>query len=198
MKILCLYNNDCALELFKWLQDEGNETILWKDKLDIKWCRNQKIDLTVSYTYRYIINSEILNVLGNNVVNLHISYLPWNRGADPNIWSIIDNTPRGVTLHYVDEKLDHGDIIAQQLVGKYSNEDTLKTTYDGLDRAAKQLFKNAFAYYDFWNTMRKKTLSSGTFHKLSDTTKIKEKSLDYETKIEDFIKIFTSKKDRVN
>lgn len=191
MKILCLYNNDCALELFKWLQDEGNETILWKDKLDIKWCQNQKIDLTVSYTYRYIINSEILNVLDRNVVNLHNSYLPWNRGADPNIWSILENTPRGVTLHYVDEKLDHGDIIAQQLVGKYSNEDTLKTTYDELDRAAKQLFKNAFAYYDFWNAMRKETLSSGTFHKLSDTTKIKEKSLDYETKIEDFIKIFT-------
>ena len=27
-------------------------------------------------------------------INMHISYLPWNRGFSPNIWSFIDNTPK--------------------------------------------------------------------------------------------------------
>ncbi len=190
MKILCLYNNSCALELFDWIKEQGHETVLEKNELDEEWCRNQQFDLTVSYTYRFIISADVLNALGMNVVNLHNSFLPWNKGADPNIWSVLENTPRGVTLHYVDEKLDHGDIITQQLVEKYTSEDTLKTTYDTLDYAAKQLFKNAFAYYDFWNKMRKKTVSSGTFHRSYEMSKVKDKLVDYEIKIEDFYKMF--------
>lgn len=49
-------------------------------------------------------------------MNLHISYLPWNKGADPNFWSCIDGTPAGVTLHHIDAGVDTGDIIAQALM----------------------------------------------------------------------------------
>ena len=118
MKILCLYNNECAAELFEWIKEQGHETICSSEKLKAQWCREQKFDLAVSYTYRYILTEEILLLLNQNVVNIHNAYLPWNRGADPNIWSIVDDTPRGVTLHYMDTSLDKGSIIAQKLVGK--------------------------------------------------------------------------------
>ena len=85
MKILCLYNNDCALELFAWLEAQGHDVILCSDKLEADWCEKQGFDLAVSYTYRYILSSDILESLGNNVVNIHNSVLPWNRGADPNL-----------------------------------------------------------------------------------------------------------------
>ena len=141
MKILCLYNNDCALELFTWLERQGHEIIYCTKRLDENWCRKQKFELTVSYTYRYILPNNIIVGLNNNVVNIHNSFLPWNRGADPNIWSLIDETPRGVTLHYMDEKLDKGNIITQQLIVDGEDE-TLKSSYDNLDKAAKELFKN--------------------------------------------------------
>lgn len=164
MKILCLYNNDIALELFDWIKSNGHEIILIKDALEEDWCVKHGFDLAVSYTYRHILTEVILTALGHKAVNLHISYLPWNKGADPNLWSIIEDTPRGVTLHYMDSRLDHGDIIAQSLCPFRSsnrNDDsevTLVSTYAELDTEAKKLFKSAVANYPYWDSMRKRTL----------------------------------------
>lgn len=167
MKILCLYNNPCALELFEWIKDQGHDIVLMKDELSEKWCRKNEIELTVSYTYRFILDREVLRALKGNVVNLHNSFLPWNRGADPNIWSIVDDTPRGVTLHYMDGGLDKGYIIAQKFV-PIDNEKTLADSYYDLDRAAKELFKEAFEYYKFWPEMKKAALGRGNYHSLKD------------------------------
>ena len=37
---------------------------------------------------------------------MHISYLPFNRGAHPNYWSFKDNSPKGVTIHFIDNGID--------------------------------------------------------------------------------------------
>ena len=50
------------------------------------------------------------------IINLHISYLPYNKGAHPNFWSFADNTPSGVTIHEVNENLDSGNIIFQKKI----------------------------------------------------------------------------------
>lgn len=172
MKILCLYNNDCALELFQWISEQGHEVVLHSGQLDNEWCVTEKFDLTLSYTYRYILTSENIVALSENVVNIHNSYLPWNRGADPNIWSVLEGTPRGVTLHYVDEELDKGFIIAQKFVIDGENE-TLSSSYSNLDRAAKELFKEAFHYYPFWAQMKKKAIGKGSYHSVKDGLKVK-------------------------
>lgn len=163
MKILCLYHNPCALPLFDWLQKEGHETVLCSERLTGAWCERQKFDLTVSYTYRYIVSETVLNILNFNAVNLHNSYLPWNRGAAPNLWSIADKTPRGVTLHYMVAGLDKGAIIAQRLV-PLKPDDTLKTSYDALDQAAQLQFREAFQWYPYWNQMKKRPVGCGSYH----------------------------------
>lgn len=196
MKILCLYNNDCALELFTWLEKQGHEIIYCIERLDENWCRKQKFELTVSYTYRYILPNNILLGLNNNVVNIHNSFLPWNRGADPNIWSLIDETPRGVTLHYMDEKLDKGNIIAQQLIVDGEDE-TLKSSYDNLDKAAKELFKNAFAYYNSWQSMKKTANGKGSYHSLKDGIIIKKMIDTYEMKVIDLKEKYRKVKNNV-
>ena len=48
------------------------------------------------------------------MINLHISYLPYNKGAHPNFWSWVKNTPKGVSIHLISEKIDAGDIIFQK------------------------------------------------------------------------------------
>lgn len=186
MKILCLYHNSRALELFQWLKDQGNEVILCTESLKVEWCKEQVFDLTVSYTYRYILSQEILDALGGNVVNLHNSFLPFNRGADPNIWSILDGTPRGVTLHYMTHNLDKGCIIAQQLVGPCCQEATLASSYEELDRAAKQLFRNAFTWYEFWKKMGKMSQGSGSYHSIKDGKFVKELTDTYNIQVADF------------
>ena len=187
MKVLCLYTNPCALPLFEWIQQQGNTTELKCDKIEPEWCEAEQFDLTVSYTYRYVLSRSVLAALHGNVVNLHNSYLPWNRGADPNIWSILEGTPRGVTLHYMDEHLDKGAIIAQKFVLLREN-DTLRSSYDALDMAAQELFKEAFFYYSFWPSMKKRAEGNGTYHSLSDAEMVKSHINSYDVTLEQFRK----------
>lgn len=185
MKILGLYHNACALELFDWIRRQGNEVVCRTERITPKWCKEQGFELTVSYTYRYILDKAVLDALDNNVVNIHNAYLPWNRGADPNLWSIIDDTPRGITLHYMDTGLDKGSIIAQRLVRKGKAE-TLQSSYENLDKAAKELFVEAFDYYEDWPRMKKYPLGTGTYHSLKDGEKMKSVIDTYELPVLEF------------
>ncbi len=187
MKILCLYGNDCAIELFDWIKEQGHETVLVSGELNEEWCRVNKFDLTVSYTYRNILSKEHIEALNNNVVNLHNSILPFNRGADPNLWSILDGTPRGSTLHYINEDVDKGDIIMQKLlVGENEKVETLKSSYDNLDRIAKDLFKEAFSCYEDWTQLRKKTRGKGSYHSKKDGERIKAFIRTFDIRISEF------------
>ncbi|MBR1617018.1 methionyl-tRNA formyltransferase [bacterium] len=48
------------------------------------------------------------------VLNFHPSLLPKNRGANPYFWTIYNNQKTtGLTVHFMDEKFDTGDIVAQ-------------------------------------------------------------------------------------
>lgn len=186
MKILCLYNNPCALELFDWIEKQGHATILKNDRLEKDWCAEQGFDLTVSYTYRYILSGSLLEALGNNAVNLHTSYLPWNRGADPNMWSILEGTPRGVTLHFMNAELDKGSIIAQELLPEAKSDDTLASMYDELDSLAKKLFKSAVSFYSYWPDMKKEVFANGSYHSSAEGKKIKERITSYEVTVSEF------------
>ena len=187
MKILCLYNNECAPELFDLLKQQGHDTVLYSDRLSKEWCEDNNFDFALSYTYRYIIPQDIIEVFGGNIVNLHNSFLPYNRGAAPNIWSIVEGTPRGVTLHYIDKNLDKGRIITQRLVPLKKGA-TLKSSYAELDKNAKEMFMEAFGYYDFWKEMSKKVEGNGSYHSVADTKMITETIDSYDISVEDFLK----------
>jgi methionyl-tRNA formyltransferase len=72
-------------------------------------------DLVVSFGYRHILKKAVLESINCPIVNLHISYLPWNRGAHPVFWAIHDKTPLGVSIHEIDAGIDTGPIIDQRL-----------------------------------------------------------------------------------
>ncbi|MBI5231871.1 MAG: formyl transferase [Coriobacteriales bacterium] len=96
-------------------------------------------DFIVSYGYRHIISADVLRLFGHCAINVHISKLPWNRGADPNIWSFLEDTPKGVSIHVLDEGLDTGPLLAQVDV-PIDEGDTLRVSYDRLSAAAVDLF----------------------------------------------------------
>ena len=188
MKILCLYNNDCALPLFDWLHDMGHEIVIWKDELSREWILDQSFDLVFSYTYNRIIKKEIIDAVQGNIVNLHTSFLPFNRGADTNMWSLIEKTPRGVTLHYIDEYVDKGAIIYQEIIPVSDKLNaTLRSTYSELDMAAHEIFKKAFSFYSYWNEMRKVAIGKGTYHNDKQGKRLREVVDSFEMRIDDFI-----------
>ncbi|HET6279927.1 MAG TPA: formyltransferase family protein, partial [Polyangia bacterium] len=69
-------------------------------------------DLALSVLFDHILTGDFLGLFPRGVVNLHPALLPYNRGQYPNVWSIIEGTPSGTTLHYIDEGIDTGAIIA--------------------------------------------------------------------------------------
>lgn len=97
------------------------------------------VEFIVSYGYRHMIREPVLSAFKGRIINLHISYLPWNRGADPNFWSWVEGTPKGVTIHEIDAGLDTGGLIAQREVS-FQNGDTLSSSYEKLNAEIVKLF----------------------------------------------------------
>jgi methionyl-tRNA formyltransferase len=87
-----------------------------------------------------IISDYIINTARTGVVNFHPSLLPYNRGKNYNFWTIVENTPFGVTLHFVDENIDSGDILFQSRIEK-NWEDTGETLYLRAKNEMIALFK---------------------------------------------------------
>ena len=98
----------------------------------------------VSVKFRHILRTRHLAPF-DQVVNLHNGFLPWNRGAHPNVWPIVDGSPAGVTLHQMDEGIDTGPILAQDWIPTDAH-DTAETLYRRLDDAAFRLFTDHWAY----------------------------------------------------
>jgi methionyl-tRNA formyltransferase len=109
------------------------------DQIDI-W----RPDFAVSHSYRTIVKPPVLNRFGSRIINLHISFLPWNRGADPNLWSFLEDTPAGVTIHVMDSGLDTGSILVQQKLF-FDDGETLRSTYEALQVAMFSTFKTHWA-----------------------------------------------------
>ena len=101
------------------------------------------VDLLISFGYKYLLKKELLEKLKRPAINLHMSFLPYNRGAHPNFWSFINETPKGISIHEIDEGVDTGNIITQK---KYAINPSLnkflsfKKTYDYLFSELELLF----------------------------------------------------------
>ena len=137
-------------------------------------------DIGLSVLFDYILMPEFLGMFPGGVINLHPAYLPYNRGQYPNVWSIIDRTPAGVTLHYIDSGLDKGDIIARRRV-VVEPIDTGESLYRKLEKACVELFKEA--WHSICTGQASRILQGredGTYHRTRDVEKVDYIDLDSE------------------
>jgi methionyl-tRNA formyltransferase len=80
-----------------------------------------------SFYYREMLKRELLEIPKHGALNMHGSLLPKYRGRVPVNWAIIHGeTETGATLHYMTEKPDNGDIVAQQAVPILPNDTALE------------------------------------------------------------------------
>ena len=71
-------------------------------------------DLFVSMSFDQIFKEEIINLPPLKTINCHSGKLPFYRGRNILNWVLInDEKEFGVTVHYIDEGIDTGDIILQ-------------------------------------------------------------------------------------
>lgn len=130
----------------------------------------KEYDLVVSYGYKHIISEDILEKLICPIINLHISYLPFNRGAHPNFWSFFDRTPTGLSIHLVDKGIDTGPTIFQKKV-EFETEKTFEQTYFKLRREMESLFQENLDNILNHNWVPIKHKAKGTYHRKNELPK---------------------------
>jgi len=156
-----------------------------KDNIDK--IKNLELDYLICIHFPMIIPQEILDSVKFGVLNLHPAYLPYNRGWHTSTWSILEDTPYGATLHFMDKSIDTGDIINQKKIIKLPTD-----TGDTLYKKALELEKNLFqeSWLNIINnkiTRIPQQIHQGTFHKKQDITPIQHLNLNKIVKTEDFI-----------
>jgi methionyl-tRNA formyltransferase len=98
-------------------------------------------ELLLSFYYRNMMGRDVLALPSHGALNLHGSLLPRYRGRAPVNWVLVHGEREtGVTLHYMDEKPDHGDIVAQRAV-PIGRDDTALTLTRAMAAAARELLR---------------------------------------------------------
>jgi methionyl-tRNA formyltransferase len=152
-----------AVPLFVTHPDDPGETIWWRSPAALARERGIEVatperlsgpgatamiaaagpDFLFSFYYRSMIGAGVLAIPGRGSLNLHGSLLPRYRGRAPINWVLVQGeTTTGVTLHYMDEKPDHGDIVDQVEV-PIAFEDTARMLFDKVAAAARVLLRRA-------------------------------------------------------
>lgn len=100
-----------------------------------------KPDLIITAAFGQILPKELLDVPNLGCINVHASLLPAYRGGAPIHQAIIDGQSKtGVTIMYMEEKLDAGDIISQSEISIEHNDDT-GMLFEKLSAVGSELLK---------------------------------------------------------
>ncbi len=110
-----------------------------KIREDYKVILDKKPDIIITCAYGQIIPKEILNYPKYKCVNIHASLLPKYRGGAPIHHSIINGDEyTGVTIMYMDEKMDSGDILYQEKI-KIEDTDNVGTMFEKLSELGSKM-----------------------------------------------------------
>jgi len=99
----------------------------------------QSYDLVISIHCKQIFPAEMVRAV--KCINVHPGLNPYNRGWYPQVFSIINSLPWGATIHEIDEKLDHGDIIIQEEMELHAWDTSLSAYNRVLDKEIQLLEK---------------------------------------------------------
>jgi len=125
--------------------NKNPETMIAVGSKEINVKLPQTIESLVGY-YDLILSAHCKQIFPRDLVasvsciNFHPGYNPYNRGWFPQVFSILNGYPVGVTIHCMDEEIDHGHVIAQEIVD-ISIEDTSLEVYRKIISVEKKLIQ---------------------------------------------------------
>jgi phosphoribosylglycinamide formyltransferase-1 len=109
----------------------------------IRHLQENNIELIALAGFMRMLSSEFVSRYRNKILNIHPALLPSFKG-EKGINDAFDYGVKvtGVTVHFVDEKMDHGPIILQSAV-KVEEDDTLETLETKIHRVEHRLYPQA-------------------------------------------------------
>lgn len=105
----------------------------------MKLLEKHQVDLVVLGGYMRIIGPEMVRKYDHKIINIHPSLLPKYPGMDLDVHAEVirhKEKESGMTIHYVDEQVDHGEIILQKKVAVDQSDtpETLKAKVQELEK----------------------------------------------------------------
>lgn len=89
-----------------------------------KKIKSFNVDLLVSMSYDQIFDNKIINICNIPPINCHAGKLPKYRGRNIINWAIINGEKEiGITVHFINKKIDNGNIILQKTIKIYNYDD---------------------------------------------------------------------------
>ena len=137
------------------------------EKTDLEDIQKTKAEVAVLAAYGKILPKKVLDYFKYGILNIHPSLLPKYRGPTP-VQSAILNADKetGVSIIKLDEKMDHGPILAQ-IKEKILKDDTAKSLYERLFKiGADLLYQNIKQYVKGDLKLREQNHQKATFTKL--------------------------------
>ena len=175
-KILFLGYNSDQTSLIDKIKLHKKNWIIKQTQKKIDLNTAKKFNSIISFGYKHIINQNIIDNLKYPIINLHISFLPYNRGAHPNFWSFAENTPSGITIHEVDSDIDTGKIIYQKQIDfellKNKQTLTFSKTYNVLKNEIENLFLDNIDDIINQEINSTKQIGKGSYHNKKDLPKL--------------------------
>lgn len=170
-KIAIIGSRELACKITKWIVDSQEVDIIggmfppfegwWQDEFrktleenniptfeDLDSLLDKKPDIIFSINYWKKIDSNQISEVPLGIINIHHSYLLKYKGRYSTSWAIINARKlncweHGSTLHYIDERLDEGNIIDSWKCD-IKEEDTAETLFKRVENLAYEMFKSNF------------------------------------------------------
>lgn len=142
MKIILLAKRDEYADKAHALLIRGGKNLVHETDEKLSAEQLSYYDLGISWFYKHILKEDQLSAVPLGILNNHCGYLPYGRGAMPNVWALLGE-PAGVTLHYMSVGVDEGDIVAQKHV-VIQPDDTAETLYVRLVEEQYKLFMDSW------------------------------------------------------
>jgi methionyl-tRNA formyltransferase len=110
---------------------------------------------------------EVLALPREGVLNLHPAFLPWNRGWHTPSWAILDGTPAGATLHFMDAGVDSGEVVHQRRL-EVTPADTAHTLYARMKALELEVFREAWPALAAGRAHRRPQRGGGSLHRRAE------------------------------
>jgi len=160
-------------DIFKRFVNDRNLNFIEYDDLKapefIEKIKKLNVDIAVVCSFNYKVPKVLLEAVKDGFINVHPSLLPNYRGSNPYSTVIINNEREtGVTLHFMDENFDTGDIILQKKL-QISPVETMGTLFNRLNILSVNMLVETLKAYENLELARTKQ-PEGEFKKCEMST----------------------------
>jgi methionyl-tRNA formyltransferase len=188
MDVVFLGTNNYGREIYDWLceRDGVDVRAMLTEATQLDLVPTIDPDVIVAAGFTHVVPPETLAIPDGGCLNVHPGILPETRGFNPNVWSIVEDLPAGATIHYMDEGVDTGDIVATREV-ETSFADTGKDVYRRVERACVDLFRDVWPDVEAGTVETTTQPAEGNYHRKAEFLELCELDPDEEVRVIDLL-----------